>query len=202
MEGRALRILLLLLAGAIAVFWFAKPKRSRVAVVEAGILPPGADAHIEGVTLLQSGPKGDLKLTAADAEWSRETQKFRLNDVRIRILKTSTNGEETLGADITGERGNAATDGRAFELEGKVVATTFDGYRLETSDVRYDHATRQILTDAPVSLIGPGLQVSGRGAEVDYETQRVEIRGRVRAHAVPQVLKEQMREQGGMEVPE
>ncbi len=193
MEGRALRILLGLLLVAIAVFWFSKPKRSKVAVTESGILPPGADARVEGVTLFQSGPRGDLRLTADDAEWSRETETFRLTDVKIHILRTTTNGEP-VGADITGERGDASTNGREFDLEGKVVATTFDGYRLETSDVRYDHATRQILTDAAVSLTGPGLKVSGRGAQVDYENQRVEIRGRVRAHVIPEVVQEHVPE--------
>lgn len=192
MEGRALRILLLLLAAATAVFWFAKPKRSRVAMTESGILPPGADARVEGVTLYQSSPKGDLSLTADDAEWSRETETFRLNDVRIRFLKQSTSGEQTVSGVITGERGDARTNGREFALEGKVVAETFDGYRLETSDVRYDHTSRLVVTDAPVSLTGPGLKVTGRGARVDYENQRVEIRGRVKADAVPQVLKEQV----------
>lgn len=194
MEGRALRILGLLLLVAIAVFWFARPKRSKVAITESGILPPGADARVERVTLLQSGPQGDLSLTARDAEWSRETETFHLTDVKIRFLKESTSGEPTIGGTIVGERGDASTNGREFALEGKVVAETFDGYRLETSDVRYDHTTRQIMTNAPVSLSGPGLDVSGRGAQVDYANQRVEIRGRVRAHVVPQIVKEQVPE--------
>lgn len=190
MEGRALRILIGMLVGAFVLFWFVRPKRTKVPQVEGGLLPPGADARVEGVKLLQSGPEGDLALTARDGEWSLDEQRFRLNQVDIRFLSADTGGNARLGGHITSERGHASTNARDFDLEGKVVAETFDGYRLETSDVRYLHGTRTAVTEAPVSLTGPGVNVTGRGATVDYVTQRVEIRGRVRANLVPKVLEE------------
>lgn len=194
MEGRAIRLLLGSLLVAIVIFWIVKPKRTHVAVAEAGILPPGADAQVQGVRLLQEGPQGDLALTAHDAEWSREGQNFHLNGVDIRVLVvdtkkgTSGSGAKTMSGHITSERGDASTNGHEFSLEGKVVAETFDGYRLETSDVTYDHETRLATTDAPVALDGPGLSVSGRGAQVDFDNQQIVIRGRVRAHLVPQII--------------
>lgn len=191
MEGRALRILATLLALAMLGFWYFRPTEKTAIPPQAGILPPGADARVEGVKLLQSGPQGELSLVSRDAEWSRESQNFRLNGVDITFMVAGTGGHATRGH-LSGERGDAATDAKEFSLEGKVVAETFDGYRLETSDVRYHHETRQVETEAPVSLEGPGLRVSGRGASVDYRDQRVEIRGRVRAHLVPAILEEHM----------
>ena len=192
---------MVLLVGAAALFWAVRPKTTKLAVVEAGILPPGADARVEGVQLLQVGVKGDLRLTASDGEWSRETETFRLNDVDIRFQLVDTAGRASRSGRITGERGDAKTNGKNFALEGRVLAETFDGYRLETSDVRYDHERRTVDTDAFVRLDGPGLKVTGKGATVDYEKQRVEIRGRVRAHMVPTVLDEQAKQQTGMDLP-
>ncbi len=197
MESRALRLLLSLLALAFVAFWFFRPKEKAVPPVKAGILPPGADARVEGVRLLQSGPQGMLTLVSRDAEWSRDTQSFHLNDVQIDFLVNGSNATATRGH-LSGERGDVATDAKDFSLEGKVVAETFDGYRLETSDVSYHHDSRLVETDAPVSLEGPGLKVSGKGASVDYESERVQIRGRVRAHLVPTVLQEHV--PGGVEL--
>lgn len=207
-EQRALRIIGFFLVAALVIFWFARPKRTKVALVEAGILPPGADARVQGVRLLQSGPQGDLALDARDAEWSREEQRFVLNTVEIRFREEAA--EEGSGGRITAERGHASTSGKEFDLAGKVVAETFDGYRLVTSDVRYDHGTREATTRADVTLTGPGLEVTGHGAQVDYEDQHVTIRGRVRAHLVPAVLEENAPEgidlegmkKAGQEMPE
>lgn len=200
MEGRALRILAVLLLGAVVLFWAVRPKKTKLAVVEAGILPPGADARVEGVTVFQAGPKGELTLKAANGEWSRKTETFELNDVDIRFEVTGTSGRPSRSGHITGERGDAATNGRQFALKGKVVAETFDGYRLETEDVRYDHDRKSVDTNARVRLSGPGLNVTGKGATVDYEKQEVQIRGRVKAHLVPTVLDEEA-SKAGLEVP-
>jgi len=191
LESRALRLLLSLLAIAFVAFWFFRPKDKPAPPVKAGILPAGADARVEGVHLFQSGPQGDLTLVSRDAEWSRETQSFRLNGVQIDFLIGGTSASATRGH-LTGERGDVATDAKEFTLDGKVVAETFDGYRLETSDVSYHHESRQVETEAPVSLEGPGLKVSGTGASVDYQRQHVEVRGRVHAHLVPMILKERV----------
>lgn len=201
MEGRALRILAVLLVGAIVLFWFVRPKKTKLSVVEAGILPTGADARIEGIALYQAGPKGELTLRAKDGEWSRISETFTLNDVDIRFEVLDSSGKPTRSGHITGERGDAKTNGKDFSLEGLVVAETFDGYRMETSDVRYDHDDKSVRTDAFVRLNGPGLNVTGKGATVDYERQRLEIRGRVKAHAVPAVLNEEA-SKSGLEIPE
>lgn len=196
MEGRALRILAVLLVGAAILFWAVRPKKTRLAIVETGILPPGADARVEGVTVYQAGPKGELTLKARNGEWSRETETFRLDEVDIRFRVTDTSGRPSRSGRITGEHGNAATNGKQFSLEGKVLAETFDGYRLETSDVRYDHDRKTVDTNARVRLNGPGLNVTGKGATVDYENQELEIRGRVKAHMVPTVLSEEASKSG------
>jgi LPS export ABC transporter protein LptC len=199
-EGRALRILAVLLVGAVVLFWAVRPRKTRLAVIEAGVLPPGADARVEGVTVYQAGPKGELTLTANNGEWSRESETFRLDDVDIRFEVIDTSGRPSRSGRITGEHGDANTNGKQFALQGKVVAETFDGYRLETSDVRYDHDRKTVDTDAAVLLNGPGLNVTGKGASVDYEKQRVEIRGRVKAHMVPRVLDEEA-SKAGVELP-
>ncbi len=203
MEGRALRILLGLLALTILLLWAVRPKRPKVAEVELALLSPGVDARVDGVTLFQSSPQGDLTLRAREADWTRAQETFRLIDVDLRFLSSGTSGAAApFGGRIVGERGSVRTpkagagpsapgvDGREFELAGRVVAETFDGYRLETSDVRYRHDTRQAETEAAVVLDGPGLHVTGKGARLDYGTQAVEVGGRVEARLVPAILEQ------------
>lgn len=200
MEGRALRILAVLLVGAAALFWFVRPAKTRLAVIEAGVLPPGADARIEGVALYQEGSTRALVMRAGEGEWSRRDETFKLSEVDIQVEVANTSGGPSGSGHITGERGTAKTNGKQFALEGRVVAEGFDGYRLESSDVRYDHDRKLVETDSAVRLNGPGLSVTGKGATMDYERQRLEIRGRVKAHALPAVLKEQA-SKSGVDVP-
>lgn len=194
MEGRALKILAVLLVAAGLLFWTVRPPKTKLAVVEAGLLPEGADAQVEGVTLLQAGAKGELTMTANSAQWSREDETFELHDVDIRFQVADTSGGQSRSGHITGERGEAKTNGKQFSLSGLVVAETFDGYRLETEDVRYDHDSKKLHTDAFVRLNGPGVKLTGKGATVDYEKQRIEVRGRVKANLQPEVLNERAKQ--------
>lgn len=194
MEGRALKILAVLLVGALALFWMVRPPKTKLAVVESGILPAGADARVEGVTVFQASAKGELTLTANSAQWSREKEKLDLDGVDIRFEVVDTSGQQNRAGHITSERGEARTDGKQFSLEGRVVAEAFEGYRLETSDVSYDHETRKLNTNAFVHLNGPGVNLTGKGATVDYERQRIEVRGRVKANLQPAVLNERAKQ--------
>lgn len=196
MEGRALRILAVLLVGAVVMFWFVRPKKTRLSVVEAGILPGGIDARIEGIALYQEGPKQELVLRAKEGQWDRKAETLELTDVDIDVQVEGTAGGPSGSGHITGERGKAWTTSKQLDLSGDVVAEGFDGYRLETSDVSYHHGEKLVTTKQAVRLNGPGLNVTGKGATMDYERQTLEIRGRVKAHAVPAVLKDQASKSG------
>jgi len=67
--------------------------------------------------------------------------------------------------------------------------------------VRYDQETRLAETDQPVALDGPGLSVSGRGAEVNFDDETVTIHGRVHARLVPQVLQQHVPNPPSLEGP-
>src|SRR5579859_6666036 len=170
MEARALRLLIVAVAVALILLWVVRRTRNRphVATTTTNILPPGANALLQGVTLLHHSPQGDLSLTSRSAEWSRTTNSFLLEEVDIRFLQGTGTGAGRAGH-VHGERGEAAADGSSFSLDGPVLADTFDGYHLETADVRYDPDSGRVLTDAAVHLTGPGIDLSGRGATVDYE---------------------------------
>ena len=201
MEGRALRLLVASLLAAIALFWALKPKRGHVAVTQVGVLPHGIDARAEGVRLLESGPQGTLSLRSEDADFSRESGDVHMNGVDIRVQSADTRGGASTSGHITGDAADASTTGQQFRLSGRVIAETFDGYRLQTSDVRYDHSTRIAETDQPVDLDGPGLSVNGQGAQVNLDDQTMTIRGRVHAHLVPQVLQEHVPNPPSLEGP-
>lgn len=198
MESRALKILAVLMVAAAVLLFAVRPEKAKLAVAEANILPAGTDARVEGVTVFQASPRGELTLVAKSAQWRRDQDpdkgRLDLESVDIRFQVIDTNGGPTRSGHITSERGEAATSGKQFELDGKVVAETFDGYRLETSDVRYDHDNKTLNTDAFVHLDGPGVKLTGKGATVDYERQRIEVRGRVKANLQPEVLNERAKQ--------
>ena len=190
MEGRALRLLLSLLVIAIAGFLLLKPATKGPPPAPPGMLPAGASARVEGVRLLQSGPQGELALVSDSAEWLRDKELIHVKPVDIRFMSSTAGGQAPVRGHLTSEEADVATDAREFTLNGKVAAETFDGYRLETSHVRYHHATREVETDQPVSLDGPGLKVSGKGASVLYDEGHLEIRGRVHAHVIPALVEQ------------
>ena len=149
----------------------------------ADVMPPGSD----GKYFIGRIRGGDV---AAVASVAPGAPPIAVWNTYIRVQSADTRAGLSSSGHITGDSADASTTGQQFTLSGRVVAETFDGYRLQTSDVRYDHETRSAETDQPVDLDGPGLSVSGQGATVSFDDQTVTIHGRVHAHLIPQVLQQ------------
>jgi LPS export ABC transporter protein LptC len=70
---------------------------------------------------------------------------------------------------------------RHVEVRRNVVVTTSDGYRLETSVLRWGSRDERIWTDAPVRLTRDGTVIEGRGLDLATREESATVQGRVHA---------------------
>ena len=136
-------------------------------------LPPEADAAIQGFRL--SGDRGDTTwdLTAETMALYEDGNQARLRGVRL-VVRASGGREYTL----TAEAGTMDMQTKNVEVWGQeqdVVIVTNDGYRFFSPRLYWNEKERTVTTDEPIRLVGPQLEVRGRGLVVHVETQHVEI---------------------------
>jgi len=67
-----------------------------------------------------------------------------------------------------------------MELEGDVLLTSSDGYRLKTRSIAYRHEERKAQTADPVEIEGEEIRVKGNGMVVDIEARTFRILNQVR----------------------
>ncbi|NTV14296.1 MAG: LPS export ABC transporter periplasmic protein LptC [Desulfobulbaceae bacterium] len=77
--------------------------------------------------------------------------------------------------------GTASYDpaGQVLQVDERVTMTTSDGYRLETEALRCLTASRQVESDRPLQLTGPGLKLRGRKFLYSLPSGDFRIGGRV-----------------------
>lgn len=182
MERRALVILLVTLTLVVGVFWWATPRDDKPRQKETIVFPPGVDVQGQDLVLLRSGPGGEMQVRAERGYGVRESNEAVLENVTIR-LRAQDGREGTLRA----ERCVVPSEGNTVDLEGPVVASA-DGFDLETTDVEFDWTEHIARTDSPVHVKGPGLTMSGTGADVEWAQQRITIRENVVATVMPSQL--------------
>ena len=67
-----------------------------------------------------------------------------------------------------------------MELEGDVLLTSSDGYRLKTQSVSYQHADKKVTTSDPVEIESKEIQVVGTGMRIDMEAKIIKILGQAK----------------------
>lgn len=72
-----------------------------------------------------------------------------------------------------------------FVLNGRVQGLTGAGESFEGSEVRYDAKEKKLRSDEPVRVYRENLTLAGEGMEIDTETRRVKIEGKVRTVVRP-----------------
>ncbi len=117
----------------------------------------------------------EVEVLAARAEVDPSTRIALLTDVKI-SFEDARRGAIVVHAD--GARLELASDD--FVLLGKVDGTTASGERFVGEEVRYDAKARKLRSDRPVRVYRQNMSLVGDGIEIDVETRRVKIEGRVR----------------------
>jgi len=72
-----------------------------------------------------------------------------------------------------------------FVLLGGVEGTTAEGERFLTDEVRYQSEKARLWTDRPVRVLRENLVLRADGMELDLESRKMKLVGRVRAEVAP-----------------
>ena len=138
----------------------------------------GADSRLEKIRFVEEKQGRKTWELEANAMQQYQGQNVMvLEDVRLTFFN-----KDGRTFTVTGRQGKVYQDTKNMELQGDVVVTSSDGYRLKTNSVAYDHQGRKIETLDPIELDGEQFWLKGRGMRVDMEAQTVRVFHEVRTH--------------------
>jgi LPS export ABC transporter protein LptC len=151
--------------------------RTRTVQKEAVVPQPStADLSINEVQLREeSSGGGRWQLTADQASVFDDEGRTALRNVRVRVW------DRQRAWTIIGDEGHFFKATRNVEVRHNVVVVSDDGFRLETSSLRWDGAGHRLWTDAPVRLYRHGAVIDGRALEVRMAEEATTVQGPVRA---------------------
>jgi LPS export ABC transporter protein LptC len=153
--------------------------RSRTARTESlGPAPSSADLRIKEVDLEEETKGVRWRLRAEQALMYDKEGRTTLKKLAVRVF------ERDRSWTIVGDEGDLFRKPRNVEVRGNVIVTSSDGFRLETSVLRWDADRQRLWTDAPVTLSRDDSVVHGTGLEVRMEEEETTVQGRVRAKFV------------------
>jgi len=169
---RLLACLILIIVLALGVLlWRHLQKQSPLDVLEA--LPEQVDLSLQKLHYTQNEDgQRSWTLDAEKAEYQRESGQGMLDKVHLTLYEAGQFGEVTLSAD----HGSLEQDKQQLEAWGNVVVTTAKGDRLYTERLRYDGATRFLLTDEPVRIVGQRMELKGTGLQAGLESGRMQLK--------------------------
>lgn len=178
---RNLTILCVLaLAGAISILLFINGRKATLDAL--GVRIPDIKADLEvGHLVLTEEKEGSIRwqLKAGLARRFTKDHRTHLKDLRVTVY-----GPDGRVVTLRGDEGNIDERSRDMEVLGGVVVTSSDGLRLRTDSLEYNHSRRQITTDAPVTIDGRGVAISGVGLLMDLDTEKISILRNVDASIV------------------
>lgn len=142
------------------------------------------DAGIEHVTFRQSRD-GSVKweVRAERAEVFEAERSAQLDTVQV-TLYGAKGPELTLHS----ETGTIDTETRDFELANArepIQVELEGGYTVFTNSLAWTEATGQLHTEAPVTIVGQGMVVSGRGLVGNLEDEEFQVRKDVHVKLAP-----------------
>jgi len=150
--------------------------RSRLARVETEVPEAtGADLRVKQAQIEEVTEGVRWRLRADQALLFGAEGRTHLQNVQVSVF------ERDRSWTMVGEEGDLYEATKNVEIRRNVVLTSSDGFRLETSVLRWQGEERRIWTDAPVRLSREGAVVSGMALEVRMEDEVTTLRGRVRA---------------------
>jgi LPS export ABC transporter protein LptC len=119
--------------------------------------PSNGEMKISGMEYIemQEGRKFYV-LNASEASYFQEQQKTILKTVHLTFFME--NGEEGY---VNSEEGVLYSSTKNIELTRAVEAILPGGYRLLSDKAVYEHEKKALLSDTPITVLGPDIQLTG-----------------------------------------
>ncbi len=138
----------------------------------------GADMRMEKIHFIEDkhGHK-TWELEANSVQQYQNQDLILLEDVKVIFY---SKGEGTFS--LTGKKGKVYQSSKNMELEGEVILTSSEGYRLKTHSISYNHLERSVRSSDPVEIEGEQIQMAGIGMLVNMEEKTFKILRQVRTH--------------------
>ena len=150
--------------------------KSRVARVESsGPATSGADLRIKEAELEEESGGVRWRLRADQALVFEAERRTALKGISVKVF------ERDRWWTIVGEEGDLFQQTSNVEIRRNVVLTSSDGFRLETSVLRWLGAERRLWTDTPVRMSRDGAVIDGGALDVRMGDETTTMTGRVRA---------------------
>jgi LPS export ABC transporter protein LptC len=150
--------------------------KSRAARVEsAGPAASGADFRIKEAEVEEESGGVRWRLRAEQALVFEEERRTSLRRISVKVF------ERDRSWTIVGDEGDLFQRTSNVEIRQNVVLTSSDGFRLETSVLRWQGAERRLWTDAPVRMSRDGAVIDGAALEVRIGDETTTMTGRVHA---------------------
>lgn len=150
--------------------------RSRAARVEpAGPAPASADLRIKEAELEEESGGVRWRLKAEQALVFEEEGRTALKRISVTVFERDRTWT------IVGDEGDLYQQTSNVEIRRNVVLASSDGFRLETSVLRWQGAENRLWTDVPVRMMRDGAVVDGTSLDVRMGDQTTTMDGRVHA---------------------
>ena len=148
--------------------------KSRTAPREsAGPAPSSADLSIKDAQIEEESGGMRWRLKAEQALIFDGEGRTALRKISVDVF------ERDRSWTIVGEEGDLFQATRNLEIRNNVVLTSSDGFRLETSVLRWQNAEKRLWTDAPVRLSRGGTVADGTALDVRMADESTTLSGRV-----------------------
>ena len=180
----SLLLSILLISGVVIVsIWANLQGRKRAEEKEKlpEVTTRGADTRLERIHLVEDKHgKKTWELEAKSIQQHQDQNLMILED--IKVIYYAKDGRLFT---ITGQQGKVYQDSKDIELNGDVVVTSSDGYRMRTQSVAYRNREKTASTEDPVELEGDQIQMTGKGMIVDMEGKWFRLLRQVRTQLKP-----------------
>lgn len=181
-----LLLLALLVAGVLAaIVWQRyRPAVELVEVVKS--LPTGVDVALQEINYTHTeGGVARWRLVAKQVEHRASEKLTALSALELTFYDVKGVEQGTLKA----RNGQVDANYSEVKVHDEVEIVSASGYTVKTAALTYSQNDRRIRTDAPVTIISGEMRIDGTGLQLDLETRRLLIFGRVHALIAPQGMK-------------
>jgi len=175
----AILMTIILIGGIVLVSLWQNLQEKRESRQEAEI-PKLADddskMHLEKIQFVEDKQgRRTWELEAKSVRQYEDQDLIVLEDVKVTVFT-----KEGRAFVLSGKQATFHQDSKDMELEGDVLLTSSDGYRLKTRSIAYRHEERKAQTADPVEIEGEEIRVKGNGMVVDIEARTFRILNQVR----------------------